>query len=54
MTSESRGQADVLDTDKDARVPPLPHPSWRHDHIERTDTEAERLSAEDFWKRLGL
>jgi hypothetical protein len=35
------------------QTPPLPHPSWRAavaDH----DTAKPRISAGDFWQRLGL
>ncbi len=31
---------------------PLPHPSWRH--VEPPRAKRKAISAEEFWKRLGL
>ena len=34
-------------------VPPIPHPSWTHGSEALAAVSGQRLTARDFWERLG-
>ncbi|QGN54548.1 hypothetical protein [Novosphingobium sp. Gsoil 351] len=35
------------------RVPPIPHPSWTYGSDRLAALSGKRLSARDFWERVG-